>query len=87
MLYTAMSVVAMIGLAIAAWAFIDCALRPARAFPAVDRQTKTAWLIFLGIAAIVQYFWGTLSLLGIAAIIVSVYYLVDVRAKVAQVNS
>lgn len=79
-----MSIVAMIGLAIAVWAFIDCVLRPARAFPAVDRQTKTAWLIFLGIATIVQLFWGALSLLGIAAIIVSVYYLVDVRAKVVQ---
>ncbi len=83
---TSMWLVGLLGLAIACWALIDCAIRPARAFPAAERQTKSAWLIFLGIALIVQYFWGVVSLLGIAAIIVSVYYLADVRAKVAGIR-
>lgn len=78
-----MQLVSLVGLAIAVWAFIDCLLRPARAFPAVDRQTKVAWLIFLGLALVIQYFMGTMTLFGIASIILAVYYLVDVRAKVA----
>ncbi len=85
-LNTAMAVVGLGLLALTAWAFIDCALRPAPAFPAVDRQTKVAWLIFLGLAIVVQMFFGGFSLLGFGAVVVAVYYLVDVRTKVVRIT-
>ena len=31
------------------WALVDATLRPARAFPAVDKLTKAAWLWILGL--------------------------------------
>lgn len=79
-------IVQLIGLGLAAWAFIDCLVRPAQAFPAVDRQTKYAWLIFTGLVAVIVLFFGAFSLLGVPAIVVAVYYLVDVRAKVTELT-
>jgi hypothetical protein len=54
-----------------AFAFADAAMRPAEAFPAVDKQTKVFWLIILGIAlAISLVFMGrVLGLLNIIGII------------------
>jgi hypothetical protein len=86
MLATAMFLVSLLILALAVWALIDCALRPAAAFPAVERQTKPAWLIFLGLATVVILFFGGISLLGMAGVVLCVYYLVDVRTKVLAVT-
>ena len=86
MLEMAGLVVFSITLAIALWAFVDCLIRPAAAFPAVQRQTKSAWLIFLGLAVVVEVLFGGISLLGIAGVVLSAYYLVDVRAKVLAVT-
>lgn len=86
MLFTAMAIVGWIALAIVAWALVDCALRPPRAFPAAGRQTKVAWLIFLGLALIVQLLFDPIGLLGIASIVLAVYYLVDVRSKVVALT-
>ncbi len=73
-------------LGLGAWALIDCALRPAAAFPAVDRQTKVAWLTFLAIGLVVMFIFGGISLLGMAAVVLTVYYFVDVRTKVVQIT-
>ncbi len=78
--------VQIIMIAIAFWAFIDCAIRPSQAFPAIDRQTKPAWLFFTGLAAIVQVIFGGIGLLGIAAIVLSGYYLTDVRTRVLEIT-
>lgn len=86
MLYAAMSVVGWIVLGLSAWALVDCALRPARAFPAADRQTKPAWLIFLTLALVVQLLTEPLSIMGIVAIVVSVFYLADVRSRVLAIT-
>lgn len=86
MLETAMAVVYYIMVALTLWAFVDCLLRPAAAFPAVGRQTKLAWLAFLGAGVIVEYFFGGVQLLGIAAVILAVYYFADVRTKVLAVS-
>lgn len=86
MLFTAMAIVGWIALAIVAWALIDCALRPPRAFPAVGRQTKPAWLIFLALALVVQLLFDPLGLLGIGSLVLAVYYLADVRSRVAALS-
>lgn len=79
-------IVRLITLGLSVWAFIDCAFRNSAAFPAVDRQTKGAWLIFTGLAAVIIFLFGGISFFGLLAVVLSVYYLVDVRAKVIEVT-
>ncbi|MEI6622543.1 MAG: DUF2516 family protein [Actinomycetes bacterium] len=66
------------------WAFIDCLLRPANAFPAVDRQTKVAWLIFIALAGVFVLVGGLF--LGVFSAVLVSYYFVDVRAKVLAIT-
>ena len=73
-----------------AWALVDCAVRPTRAFPAAGKRTKMFWLLITGIAAVVSFvalplggggsFFGFLAFIGVVGAIV---YLVDVRPAVA----
>lgn len=86
MLNLIFTVVWLLTLALAVWAFVDCLMRPPAAFGAVGRQSKPAWLIFLGLSAAVLFFFSTISLLGLAAVIISVFYLVDVRVKISAVT-
>ncbi len=73
-------------LGLCAWALIDCAIRRARAFPAVGKLTKIAWLGILVLAGVLDYFFGGFSFLGSAAIIASLVYLFDVRPAVREVS-
>lgn len=71
-----------------AFAFADAAMRPAEAFPAVDKQTKVFWLIILGIAlAISLVFMGrVLGLLNILGVIAAAVYLAGVRPAVKEIS-
>jgi hypothetical protein len=72
---------------IALWAFVDCVFRPAAAFPAVERQTKSMWLLFTALAVVVIVLLGNfLGILGYMAVIVSAFYLADVRGKVIAIT-
>lgn len=68
------------------FAFVDAAVRPAAAYEAAGKLTKVAWLLFLGIAAAFDFFFGSvtsiLTILGTVAVIV---YVVDVRPALRQV--
>ncbi|MFA7266009.1 MAG: DUF2516 family protein [Candidatus Nanopelagicales bacterium] len=86
MLGTVMFVVNLLIIAMVVWALIDCIVRPAAAFPAVDRQTKVAWITFLGIGTAIVIFFGAISLLGMLGVVVAVFYLVDVRTKVLEIT-
>ena len=86
MLETVMFVVNLLILALVAWALIDCVFRPAAAFPAIERQTKIAWIAFLAIATVIVFFFGGISLIGMLGVVVAVYYLVDVRTKVLAIT-
>jgi len=68
------------------FALIDAVRRPPAAFPAVERQSKVAWLIFLAISAAVIVYFGAVSFLGIIGVIVGMFYLVDVRPKVREIT-
>lgn len=81
-----MFVVRILGILFAAGALVDCILRPSQAFPAVDRQTKIAWITFLALALLLIAWLGPVSLLGLPAIVLVVYYCVDVRAKVLEIT-
>lgn len=75
------------------WALIDALTRPAAAFPAADKQTKTAWLWITGLAFAAHIIpaavyndqrpYGLLSLAGTVAAFV---YLVDVKPALAAVT-
>lgn len=72
-------------LIIKGFAFIDCLRRPAAAFPAVSRQTKTLWLVITGLAAVTGLLPGfTLHLIGLAGLVVALVYLFDVRQRIAD---
>jgi len=73
-------------LLLAIWALADSAFRKPAAFPAVDRQTKQAWLIINGLCVVVLFWFGVVSFLGLPAVAVAIYYLVDVRPKVASIT-
>ena len=81
------STVASLGLLIAAvWAFIDCLTRPAPAFPAVGRFSKPIWLGILGACVVVAILFSPLGLFGLAALVASLVYLLDVRQRVAEIG-
>ena len=70
------------------YAFVDCVRRPQKAFPAVGRQSKALWLILTGLAAATGFFWGlTLTIVGIAGIVVAMIYVFDVRLKIIDITS
>lgn len=70
------------------YAFVDCATRKAAAFPASDKLTKPGWLVILGLAVLLTYFFPPwFGILGIAGVIASMVYVVDVRPAVRQPGS
>ncbi len=80
------SIIELASLAVSLWALIDCAIRPRAAFPAAGKLTKPAWLAITGGAAFLQYFVAAIGVLGIAALVASIVYLVDVRPAVKEVQ-
>jgi hypothetical protein len=69
-------------LALTLWAFVDALVRPAAGYVAAGKLTKPAWLAITAIAAVVIYFQGPMTFLGLPAVIAAVVYLVDVRPAV-----
>ena len=71
------------------YAFIHAAMQRPDAYPAVDKLTKPVWLIILGVAGLLCFFFGvqTLDIFfpTIAAVAAGVY-LVDVRPKLLEVQ-
>jgi hypothetical protein len=82
---TLLTVVGLAVLVVQAWAVIDCAIRPTQTFPAAGKLTKPAWLAITVIALVVGFF-GVLSIFGIAGVVASIVYLVDVRPAVREVQ-
>lgn len=82
---------AVIAFAVEAWALIDAAIRPAQAYTAAGKLTKTKWLLILGLAALLGLAsavgYGGLSaigFLGVAAFVAAAVYLSDVRPRVRE---
>jgi len=72
-----------------AWALVDVLRRPAPAFPAVGKQTKTIWLLILGVAAVIglgsiAYQIPLISIFPIVGFVAAAIYLADVRPKVRE---
>ncbi|GAA2755925.1 DUF2516 family protein [Actinopolymorpha rutila] len=76
-------------LVLKAFALGDAVMRPADAFPAVDKQTKPLWLILTGLALLIHLipqFWSPISLLNIAGTIAAAVYVVGVRPAVREIG-
>jgi hypothetical protein len=69
-------------LALTVWAFIDALVRPATGFVAAGKLTKPGWAAITGLAALIIFWQGPMSFLGLPAVIAAVVYLVDVRPAV-----
>ena len=74
------------------FAFVDALRHKPAAYIAADRQTKQIWLLILGGSLIAQWLFnalsgGVLSMLGLAAIVATLVYLVDVRRKLIDVSN
>jgi hypothetical protein len=79
------------------WAFVDAIIRPAPAYTAAGKLTKTKWLLILGVAfALGLYsaayggfgdYLGPAGILLVAAFAAAAVYLTDVRPKVREFKS
>jgi hypothetical protein len=68
------------------WALIDCVTRPANGFEAAGKLTKPAWLAITAIALVVGLIFGPLGILGLAGIVASIVYMVDVRPAIREIQ-
>ncbi len=83
-----LTVLNLVLLGLAFWAFFDALIRPAAAFPAAGKLTKPAWLAITGISvALCLVGVGLLGLFGAAVAVAVLVYLVDVRPAVRGVGS
>ncbi len=75
-------------LALAIWALVDAAIRPAAAFPAAGKLSKPIWLAILGTGtAMCLLGVGLLGLLGAVIAVAVLVYLVDVRPAVREIGA
>ena len=75
-------------LAAKAYALIDAVRYSTPSYPAAGKQTKTLWLIFLGLGLafhVITYPDPT-GLLSLAGDIAAIVYLVEVRPKLRAIN-
>jgi hypothetical protein len=71
---------ALVLFALEAWAFVDAISHRPEVFEAAGKQTKTMWLVLLGIAlAAHMLIWHPIHLLNLIGAVASIVYLVDVR--------
>ncbi len=80
-----LQIVGLVILVVQAWAVVDCVIRPPKAFEAAGKLTKPAWLAITAIALVVG-FLNPLGILGLAGLVASIVYLVDVRPAVREVQ-
>jgi hypothetical protein len=81
------NVVLVLLLGMEVFALIDCAIRRADAFPAAGKLTKPGWLLILVLSIVVTYLFRPMTaFLGLAGVVASIVYLVDVRPAVKQIS-
>ncbi|MFJ2094546.1 DUF2516 family protein [Streptomyces sp. NPDC087901] len=78
LIYTAMLVLAVVALVMAAMARED-------AYRAADKQKKSFWVIILGIAVVVNL-WVPMLFVQLAGLIASIVFFVDVRPALKAVS-
>ena len=75
-------------IALRLWALIDCATRNSKAFPAVDKLTKPAWLGILLLSGVLGTFAGPPTYpISLVSAVITLVYLADVRPAVRDITS
>lgn len=67
------------------WAVLDCVTRGTKTFVVAEKLTKPVWLAITLVAAALTFWLGVISFIGVAGIIASIVYLVDVRPAVKEI--
>jgi hypothetical protein len=79
---------AVVAFGVETWAFIDAIMRPAPAYVAAGKLTKTKWLLILGVAFVLGLYsaayGGAVGFLSVIAFVAAAVYLSDVRPKVRE---
>lgn len=79
---------AVVAFGVEAWAFIDAIVRPAQAYLAAGKLTKTKWLLILGVAFVLGLYsaayGGVTGILSVVAFVAAAIYLSDVRPRVRE---
>lgn len=82
---------AVVAFGVEAWAFIDAITRPASAYLAAGKLTKTKWLLILGVAFVLGLYsaayGGAIGFLSVIAFVAAAIYLSDVRPRVREFKS
>lgn len=69
------------------WALVDAITRPAAAFPAADKLTKTAWIWITALAFVEQLvILGVVNILSLAGTVAAFVYILDVKPALASVT-
>lgn len=68
------------------WAFVDCLRQRSDVFPAVQRQTKTLWLVLTGLSALTGLVFDPLGIIGIAGVVVALIYLFEIKPRIAELT-
>ncbi|HEX7107241.1 MAG TPA: DUF2516 family protein [Acidothermaceae bacterium] len=79
----------LVGLAILAvqvYALVDAAVRPAAAYEAASRWTKTGWVTVLAISLVIGQALSLFSFIGLAALVATIVYFVDVRPALQRLG-
>ncbi len=72
-------VILLIALVIQVYALVDASTCPASAYLAAGKLTKNAWVTILAVALVVVLMAGWFGPFGLAAIVATIVYFVDVR--------
>jgi uncharacterized protein DUF2516 len=83
---SAIDVILIVALIIQVFALIDAVTHPAAAYLAAGKLTKQAWVAILAVAMVVVLLSGWFGALGLAAIIATIVYFVDVRPALRRVR-
>jgi hypothetical protein len=74
--------------ALRVWALLDCLTRNAKAFPAVDKLTKPAWVGILVLSGVVGTLAGPPTYpFSLVSAVITLVYLADVRPAVRDITS
>ena len=72
-------VILLVALVIQIYALVDASMCPASAYLAAGKLTKNAWVTILAVALVVVLMAGWFGTFGLAAIVATIVYFVDVR--------
>jgi len=73
-------------LAVQVYALVDAAVRSPAAYAAAGKLTKQAWVSILAVALVVGQLLSLFSALGLAAVVATIVYFVDVRPALRRVG-